>query len=76
MNIESIHIPVTEQYLFISHFLISSWLIFPILNFRSVDWSIAQLSLLKSYSSSLSSYLIPCYVASGACEKPGMVGYE
>ncbi|CAF0828693.1 unnamed protein product [Rotaria sp. Silwood1] len=43
---------------------------------QSTVWSIAQLSLLKSYPSSLSSFLIPCYVASGTCQKPGTLSYD
>jgi hypothetical protein len=44
--------------------------------FRSNDWSIAQLSVMKSFPSSISSLLIPCYVASGVCQKPGSLNYE
>ncbi|CAF3515844.1 unnamed protein product [Rotaria socialis] len=43
---------------------------------QSIDWSIAQLSVLKTFPSSISSFLIPCYVGSGACEKPGILGYD
>ncbi|CAF2605545.1 unnamed protein product [Rotaria sp. Silwood2] len=43
---------------------------------QSTVWSIAQLSLLKSFPSSLSSFIIPCYTASGICQKPGTLSYE
>ncbi|CAF0802559.1 unnamed protein product [Adineta ricciae] len=43
---------------------------------HSNEWSLAQLSMMKSFPSSLASFLIPCYVASGECQRPGILNYD
>ncbi|CAF4433641.1 unnamed protein product, partial [Adineta steineri] len=42
---------------------------------NSNDWFISQLSVMKSFPSSICSFLIPCYIASGECPRPGLLNY-
>ncbi|CAF3926048.1 unnamed protein product [Adineta steineri] len=43
---------------------------------NSNDWFISQLSVMKSFPSSICSFLIPCYIASGECPRPGLLNYD
>ena len=43
---------------------------------RSDEYCAAQLSLLKRFENQLSTYVIPCFVASGESSEPGTLSYS